>query len=324
MDIGTDSSGSTHIPVLLDEVILGLNIQPGARMIDGTLGGGGHTEAMLKQSAPHGRLLGIDADLAAIERVQKRLSHQVSNGRLQLVHAYFEEMPTVARQHGFDPVNAILLDLGVSSFQIDSAERGFSFQQEGPLDMRFDLSTPVTAADIVNQWGEGELADLIYEFGEERQSRRIARAIVRERPFSTTTGLANVVERALGGRRGSRIHPATRTFQALRVAVNRELEQLTEILPACLALLAPGGRLAVISFHSLEDRIVKRWMQAQAQTIVPDPLHPMGGVERTPTGRIITRKPITASAREVSQNPRSRSAKLRIIECLSMESSANT
>lgn len=316
MNSGHSSSGSVHIPVLLTEVVAELQIQPGARIIDGTVGGGGHTEAMLAQSAPNGQLLGLDADWAAIERVQKRLAPEVANGRLQLVHAYFEQMPTVARQHGFEAVDAILLDLGVSSFQIDSAERGFSFQQDGPLDMRFDLTASTTAADIVNHWDERALADLIYEYGEERQSRRIARAIVRERPFATTAELANVVERALGGRRGSRIHPATRTFQALRIGVNRELEQLAHVLPACLALLAVGGRLAVISFHSLEDRIVKRWMQAEAQTYTPDPLHPMGGTERTPTGRIITRKPIEASAQEVAQNPRSRSAKLRVIERL--------
>lgn len=313
---GDSSSGQQHIPVLLQDVMIGLNIQPGARMIDGTVGGGGHTAAMLAQSAPDGRLLGLDADLAAIERVQRRLAAEVANGRLQLIHAYFEQLPAIARQHGFDPVDAILLDLGVSSFQIDTAERGFSFQQDGPLDMRFDLSASTTAADIVNQWDERELADLIYEYGEERQSRRIARAIVRGRPFSATAELAAVVERALGGRRGSRIHPATRTFQALRIAVNRELEQLTQVLPACLELLSVGGRLAVISFHSLEDRIVKRWMQAEAQTFTPDSLHPMGGTERTPSGRIITRKPIEAAADEVNQNPRSRSAKLRIIERL--------
>lgn len=242
----------------------------------------------------------------------------MASGRLQLVHAFFEDVAVVARQRGFEQVDAILLDLGVSSFQIDMAERGFSFQQEGPLDMRFDLGARTTAAHIVNQWDERELADLIFELGEERQSRRIARAIVRERPFSTTTELAAVVERALGGRRGSRIHPATRTFQALRIAVNRELEQLTQILPTCLELLAPNGRLAIISFHSLEDRIVKRWMQSQAQTFVPDPLHPMGGIEQRAKGRIITKKPIEASDAEVNQNPRSRSAKLRIIERLSM------
>ncbi|MEZ4656812.1 MAG: 16S rRNA (cytosine(1402)-N(4))-methyltransferase RsmH [Caldilineaceae bacterium] len=314
---GSDSSSDQqHVPVLLNEVVTGLNIQPGARMIDGTVGGGGHAAAMLAQSAPDGRLLGLDADLAAIERVQRRLAKEVTEGRLQLVHAYFENMPAIARQHGFDPVDAILLDLGVSSFQIDTAARGFSFQQDGPLDMRFDLSAPTTAADIVNQWDERELADLIYEYGEDRQSRRIAKAIIHGRPFAATAELAAVVERAVGGRRGSRIHPATRTFQALRIAVNRELEQLTQILPACLELLTVSGRLAVISFHSLEDRIVKRWMQAEAQSFTPDPLHPMGGAERTPSGRIITRKPIEATAAEVSQNPRSRSAKLRIIERL--------
>ncbi|MCB0058526.1 MAG: 16S rRNA (cytosine(1402)-N(4))-methyltransferase RsmH, partial [Caldilineaceae bacterium] len=199
---------------------------------------------------------------------------------------------------------------------IDSAERGFSFQQDGPLDMRFDLTAATTAADIVNHWDEQALADLIYEYGEERQSRRIARAIVRERPFATTAELANVVERALGGRRGSRIHPATRTFQALRIVVNQELQQLEEALPQALRLLKPGGRLAVISFHSLEDRIVKQWMQNEARSYVPDPTRLHGGFDRQPTLRILTKKPAVAGEDEVSRNPRSRSAKLRVAEKL--------
>jgi 16S rRNA (cytosine1402-N4)-methyltransferase len=188
--------------------------------------------------------------------------------------------------------------------------------QPGPLDMRFDPDRPTSAADLVNTLKEDELADLIFRYGEERRSRRIARYLVRERPITTTAQLAQIVERAVGGRRGERIHPATRTFQALRIAVNQELDQLEAALPQMLHLLRPGGRLAVISFHSLEDRLVKQWMQAEARDFVQDRHHPFGGVAHTPTLRLITPKPITPSAAEIARNPRSRSAKLRIAERL--------
>jgi len=188
--------------------------------------------------------------------------------------------------------------------------------QPGPLDMRFDPEQSPSAADIVNEYTERELADLIFQFGEERHSRRIARYLVQNRPITTTEELAELVTRAVGGRRGERIHPATRTFQALRIAVNRELEQLTTVLPQALSLLRPGGRLAVISFHSLEDRIVKQWSQAEAAAYVQDRMHPRGGYERTPTLRLVTPKPVTPSLREMERNPRSRSAKLRIVERL--------
>jgi 16S rRNA (cytosine1402-N4)-methyltransferase len=187
---------------------------------------------------------------------------------------------------------------------------------DGPLDMRFDPQATLSAADIVNEWDERSLADLLYRYGEETQSRRIARYLVQHRPLRTTTELAAAIERAVGGRRGSRIHPATRSFQALRIAVNRELEQLEQVLPQALQVLAPGGRLAIISFHSLEDRIVKHWMQEQARSYVPDPRLPQGGYEQAPTLRLVTRKPIEAGEAEVAQNPRSRSAKLRIAEKL--------
>jgi 16S rRNA (cytosine1402-N4)-methyltransferase len=214
-------------------------------------------------------------------------------------------------------VAGILLDLGVSSFQLETPARGFAMLLDGPLDMRFDPQATLTAADIVNTWDERSLADLIYRYGEESHSRRIARCLVQRRPFSTTIELAAAVERAVGGRKGSRTHPATRTFQALRIAVNRELEQLEHVLPQCLQVLAPGGRLAVISFHSLEDRIVKHWMQQEARSYVPDPTLPQGGYPRQPALAVITRKPIEAGAAETAQNPRSRSAKLRIAEKLS-------
>lgn len=316
MPVVSDPAGAQHIPVLLPEVLDGLQVRPGAWIVDCTAGGGGHTAAMLEQSAPDGRLLALDADPAAIARVTQRLEDEVANGRLVLVQASFEQLERVVGDHGFVPVDGILLDLGVSSFQLETPERGFSLMAGGPLDMRFDPAASTSAADIVNAWDERELADLIYRYGEEKQSRRIARYLVQHRPFVTTTELANAIERAVGGRKGSRIHPATRTFQALRIAVNRELDQLEQVLPQCLRVLKPGGRLAVISFHSLEDRIVKHWMQQEARVYVPDPARLEGGYSRQPTVRVITRKPVEAGAAEVAQNPRSRSAKLRIAEKL--------
>lgn len=304
---------SQHIPVLLSEVTIGLQLQPGDLAIDATLGGGGHTEHLLKAIAPTGKVLGLDADPEAIERVKNRFRSEIQTGHFLPVHARFEELAQVAQRLSFTDVNGILLDLGVSSFQLDEADRGFSFQQDGPLDMRMDPTQGNSAADLVNQMAEDELADIIYIYGEDRLSRRIARAIVQNRPFVTTRQLAQVVERAIG-RRGERIHPATRTFQALRIVVNRELEQIEYVLPQALQLLRPGGRLAVISFHSLEDRIVKRWMQAEASDFQADPTNIYGGYEVVPRLRIINRKPLEATTEEVHVNPRSRSAKLRIAE----------
>lgn len=311
-----DPGGLGHIPVLLEEVISGLAVQPGGQYIDGTVGGGGHTAAILEKSAPDGRVLGMDADPAAIQRVGERLRAAVQTGRLILVQSPFEQMEAVAHEHGLDQVDGILLDLGLSSFQLGTPERGFAFAEDGPLDMRFDPSRGESAADILNHWSEEEIADLIYRYGEERRSRRIARAIVSRRPITRTRQLADIVAQAVGGRRGQRIHPATRTFQALRIAVNDELGQLERVLPQALRLLKPGGRLAVISFHSLEDRIVKQWMRQAAQTRIPDPATPTGFRTQTPSLRIITRRPITADEDEVARNPRSRSAKLRIAEKL--------
>lgn len=314
--VAPDPAGAEHLPVLLREVIQGLQLGPGATSIDGTLGGGGHTAALLEASAPDGRLLALDADPAAIRRVSERLAAAVASGRLRLVQANFVEMTAVAQAQGFSSVDAILLDLGVSSFQLETAARGFSFLQDGPLDMRFDPDSGPSAADIVNTWDERELADMIYRYGEERRSRRIAAYLVRHRPFETTAQLAVAVEKAVGGRRGERLHPATRTFQALRIAVNRELEHLEEVLPQCRQLLRRGGRLAVISFHSLEDRIVKHWMQAGAQDFQRDPHHLYGGYPVEPALRIVTRKPTVPGKEETERNPRSRSAKLRIAERL--------
>lgn len=302
---------SQHIPVLLNEVMAGLYLLPGDLAIDATFGGGGHTAKILEAVAPNGRVLALDADPEAIERGIKNFQTAVESKLLRIVYTRFENITEVAEQAGFTQVSGVLLDLGVSSFQLDEKERGFSFQQDGPLDMRMDPLHGNSAADIVNEWDEKELADTIYIYGEDRLSRRIAKAIVQNRPFETTGQLARVIEKSVG-RRGERIHPATRTFQALRIVVNRELEQLEAVLPQCLELLQAGGRLAVISFHSLEDRIVKRWMQAEASDFQPDPMNIYGGTAREPRLKIITRKPIEASAEEIENNPRSRSAKLRI------------
>jgi 16S rRNA (cytosine1402-N4)-methyltransferase len=271
----------------------------------------------LDASAPDGRLLALDADPAAIRRVSERLAGPLAAQRLLLVQAPFEHLAQIVQDLGAGPVAGVLLDLGVSSFQLETPERGFAMLLDGPLDMRFDPDATLSAADIVNQWDERSLADVLYRYGEETQSRRIARYLVQRRPFSTTIELAAAIERAVGGRKGSRIHPATRSFQALRIAVNRELEQLEHVLPQCLQVLSPGGRLAVISFHSLEDRIVKHWMLQEARIFVPDRSLPQGGYDRKPALAVVTRKPIEAGEAEIAQNPRSRSAKLRIAEKLS-------
>lgn len=303
-----------HVPVLMREVLEALNLRPGQWFIDGTIGTGGHAQAILEATAPDGRLLGLDADPFALEVARQRL--RIYRDRVYLVHANFVDLAEVARNCGFFPVHGVLLDLGVSSLQLDTAKRGFSFQTEGPLDMRYDPHSPVTAYTLVNNLTEEELAELLYRFSEERRSRAIARAIRAARPITTTTQLAEVITRAVGGRRGTRLHPATRTFQALRIAVNNELEALTRVLPLAVSVLAPGGRLAVISFHSLEDRIVKGFFAREAKDcICPPTSYPMQCTcGHRATLRIITRKPIVASSEEIKTNVRARSAKLRVAE----------
>jgi len=303
-----------HIPVLLDEVLEGLSPLSGQRLIDGTLGAGGHTEAILKAVAPHGRVLALDADPSALEIARRRLA--AYGDRVRFVNANFAQLAAVARDLDFFPVHGILLDLGLSSMQLDAVERGFSFQSAGPLDMRYDPNSPTTAADLVNNLAQDELADLIYRFGEERRSRTIARAIVAARPLQTTHQLAEVVARAVGGRRGDRLHPATRTFQALRIAVNDELDTLRTALPAAMSVLAPGGRLAVISFHSLEDRIVKEFFRRESRDCICPPEQPVCTCGHRATLHIITPKPITVTSAEAALNPRARSAKLRVAESM--------
>ncbi|MDQ5850924.1 MAG: 16S rRNA (cytosine(1402)-N(4))-methyltransferase RsmH [Chloroflexota bacterium] len=323
----------THTPVLLAEAIDGLAVRPGASYIDGTLGGGGHTSALLAAGAGH--VLAIDRDPAALEAA--RAKFQGEQARVTLVQGNFRDIGEIARAHGLEQVAGVLLDIGVSSHQLDAPERGFSFGSEASLDMRMDSTSGPTAADLVNSLPEDELADLIYRFGEERASRRIARRIVEQRqraPITSTRELAELVKRAFGGKH-DRIHPATRTFQALRIAVNDELDALEAALPAATALLEPGGRLAVITFHSLEDRIVKQFIQRETALCLLPPRtfaeacphlveHGMGpraciylhdrDCDYAPRLRPVTTKPVTPSAAEIAANPRSRSAKLRLAE----------
>ena len=299
---------------MLAEAIDGLAVGPGADCIDGTLGGAGHAEALLQASSPTGRLLGLDVDPEAIERGRERLAQ--FGERVVLVQTSFREIEAQAARHRFKGVRAILLDLGISSYQL-APERGFSFLAAGPLDMRLDPKASITAAEIVNEWPAEALADVIYRYGEEPRSRRIARAIVSARPLNTTTELAAVVARAVGGRpTDRRIHPATRVFQALRIEVNDELGTLEAALPQIVRMLGPGGRFAVIAFHSLEDRIVKRFIQQESRDCICPSVQSTCTCGHQATIKALTRKPIQASEAEVRRNPRSRSAKLRIAERL--------
>jgi 16S rRNA (cytosine1402-N4)-methyltransferase len=272
------------------------------------VGGGGHACGILAASAPDGELLGIDADPMAVASAGERLAE--FGKRVTLVRGNFADVEEIALEHGFDSVDGILLDLGLSSLQLEAAGRGFSFQLDGPLDMRFTSSQTTTAADLVNSLPMEALAGILSRYGEEPQARRIARSIVAERPINTTRELAALVERTVG-RRG-RLHPATRAFQALRMAVNEELECLAEALPQALRLLVPGGRLAITSFHSLEDRLVKEFFRNEARDCLCPPEVPVCTCDHRATLGIVTKKPIRPSAEEVAANPRSRSAKLRI------------
>ncbi|MGC9335744.1 MAG: 16S rRNA (cytosine(1402)-N(4))-methyltransferase RsmH [Anaerolineae bacterium] len=299
-----------HVPVLLTEVLAGLAVQPGGFYIDATLGAGGHAAGILRASAPDGRLLGLDADPEAVSFARQRL--RAFGERATLGVGNFRHLSIVAARQGLTQVDGILMDLGLSSRQLADAERGFSFSQEGPLDMRMDPSSGPTAAELVNSLGETELAEILWKYGEERYSRRIARAIVARRPVTTTGHLADLVAQTIGHR--EKIHPATRTFQALRIAVNDELTALAEALPQARDLLRPGGRLAVIAFHSLEDRLVKRFYQRESRDCVCPPEAPFCVCGHQATLEVITRKPIRPSDAEVAENPRSRSARLRVAE----------
>ena len=327
---------SGHIPVLLEEVLKYLQPRTGGQYVDGTLGGGGHTEAILERSAPNGRVLGIDTDAQALERVGKRLSSMVEQRRLALVRGNFAELARIVQDEAdfVSSVDGILLDLGFSSYQMDDPQRGFSFSADGPLDMRLDQSQELSAAELVNNASEEELANIFWRYGEERRSRQIARRIIRERargPITSTAQLAKLAAAGVPFKPGT-IHPATRVFQALRIAVNGELEKLEAVLPQMLDILSAasakryteasevgagaGGRMVVISFHSLEDRLVKVFMRREASDCICPPGTPVCICGHKARLRILTHKPVTASEREVQANPRARSAKLRAAEII--------
>lgn len=303
-----------HEPVMPREVLAALAVRPGGRYVDCTLDGGGHAEAILEAAAPGGSLIGIDADPEALALARDRL--KPFGAVFVAVEANFRDVETVCRERDFAPVNGILFDLGLSSHQLASQRRGFSFRIESPLDMRFAPNQDTTASYWVNEAQENELVDLLWRFGEERESRRIARAIVRGRPLATTTELAKAVEQAVGRRPGSQTHPATKTFQALRIAVNQELAILAEALPRAHGLLGFGSRLVVISYHSLEDRIVKQYIARESRDCVCPPRQPVCNCGHKATLRPVTRGAVTPSREEVEANPRSRSAKLRAAELL--------
>jgi 16S rRNA (cytosine1402-N4)-methyltransferase len=307
-----------HLPVLAEEVLTMLAPAPGSLQIDATVGGGGHTERILEATSPDGRVLGLDADPAAIRRVARRLGERYGD-RLVLRQANFRDLARVAPESGFEPVDGCLFDLGLSSYQLADAERGFGIRTGGPLDMRFDPSRGVPASELLATLGETELMALFRTYGEEPFAGRIARAIVRARPaapIATAEALAELVEGVapprLRGRR--RIHPATRVFQALRIAVNAELDALESGLRAAVDLLRPGGRLVVLSYHSLEDRIVKQFIQAERRGCICPPELPACVCGRQPRLRLISRPSVAPTSDEIATNPRARSARLRAAE----------
>jgi 16S rRNA (cytosine1402-N4)-methyltransferase len=300
-----------HQPVLYHEVLKALKPIPGRVYLDGTLGAGGHAYGILIASAPDGRLLGLDVDPEALAIARQRLF--AFRDRTVIQQASYHAAPEILRELGWPPVQGILLDLGVSSMQVDQPERGFSFMAEGPLDMRFNQEAGQSAGDLVNTLSEPEIADILWKFGEERFSRRIARAILKARPIRSTLDLAKVIKEAVPDYSGH-IHPATRTFQALRIATNQELETVAAALPVLMGTLAPGGRLAIISFHSLEDRIVKQFFRRESKDCICPPEQPICTCEHVATLNVITRKPVMASAEEVHKNPRASSARLRVAE----------
>jgi 16S rRNA (cytosine1402-N4)-methyltransferase len=315
-----------HIPVMLEEVLNFLQPKANGYYVDGTLGGGGHAGALLEQSNPGGRVLGIDSDVQALERVKGRFAEAVQNGRLVLVHGNFAELARIVDEAGFvSPVDGVLLDLGFSSYQMDDPGRGLSFSADGPLDMRLDQSQELTAADLINNASEQELADIFWRYGDETRSRQVAWRIVRERarsPITRTSQLARLASAGVPYKPGM-IHPATRVFQALRIAVNSELEHLEAALPQIVEVLrrektgdigGDGGRMVIISFHSLEDRLVKGFMRREAVDCICPPGIPVCVCNHKASLRILTPKPVTPTKQEVLDNPRARSAKLRAAE----------
>ena len=312
--VASDPGGNfPHQPVLYHEILAYIAPDPDGIYLDGTLGAGGHAEGILKASAPRGRLLGLDLDPEALAIARQRLFD--FQERAVIRQASYRSADEVLAEIGWSKVDGIVLDLGVSSMQIDRPGRGFSFLGEGPLDMRFNPDSGRNAADLVNTLSEEELANLIYQYGEERFSRRIARAIVAARPVTTTQDLAAIIKKAVPGYE-SHIHPATRTFQALRIATNKELETLSAALPRLVDCLAPSGRIAIISFHSLEDRIVKQFFKRESRDCICPPEQPVCTCGHTASLKVLTKRPVRATEIEIQQNSRSRSAKLRVAERL--------
>jgi 16S rRNA (cytosine1402-N4)-methyltransferase len=313
MAFGGQGPDTGHRPVLLRETIEALATARGGLFVDCTVGLGGHSEAILQASSDT-QVLGIDRDEEALEQARKRLAE--FGGRIRLVHADFRELTRVLAIAKVDSARGILADLGVSSWQLDSPSRGFSFRHQAPLDMRMDASGGETAAELLGRLSEVDIARIIFEFGEERRSRRIARLIVERResgrPIETTEDLARLVERAVGKSKSRRIHPATRTFQALRIAVNRELERLDQFTADAVDALEPDGRLAIISFHSLEDRIIKRTFLKLSGRCQCPPRAPQCICGTRKAVEILTRRPIVSGEIEIAENPRARSAKLRV------------
>ena len=306
-----------HRPVLYQEIIHFLSPHRGGYYIDATLGAGGHAWGILEASAPDGRLLGMDVDPQALQLAHEKLSDFGS--RAILVRASYTSLAEQMAALEWTAVDGIVLDLGVSSMQLDTPQRGFSFQVDAPLDMRFDPDNPVRAGDLVNNLSEDELADVLFRYGEERRARRVARSIVAARPLETTRQLAQVVAQATSAGRPN-MHPATRTFQALRIAVNGELEALERTLPQAVSALEPQGRLAVISFHSLEDRIVKHYFRQESQDCICPPRQPVCTCGHRAVIRLVTKRPVQPADSEVKENPRSRSARLRVAEKLTLMS----
>jgi len=302
-----------HQPVLYQEIINALQPRDGGFYIDGTVGAGGHAAGILGASAPSGKLLGFDLDPGALILAGERLLD--FGERVTLVRTSYIQMAAQIKALGWGAVDGIVLDLGLSSMQLDTPERGFSFRKDAPLDMRFDPDGEQRAADLVNSLSEKELADLIYRYGEEHRSRRIARAIVSARPINSTLALAKVVAGS-SGKGYQRIHPATRTFQALRIATNQELDAVQAVLPIAIQALAPGGRLSVIAFHSLEDRLVKTYFRQESKDCICPPRQPICTCDHKAVLRLISRKPIRPGEEEISTNPRARSARLRVAEKL--------
>ena len=303
------SSQSPHHPVLYQEIIDALSPRSPGKYIDGTVGAGGHAWGILHASSPNGQLLGLDKDKAALKLATTRLAE--FEHRVKLVHASYVELLEVMKQVGWHSVDGVLLDLGLSSMQLDQPARGFSFRADGPLDMRFDTDQPVDAAELVNTLPEKDLAEIIWTYGEDRNANRIARAILQNRPVSTTKQLADLIEAAVRGPRG-RIHPATKTFQALRMAVNEELKAVETVLPRILEALTPGGMMAVISFHSLEDRLVKQFIKRESRDCICPPEQPICTCGHKAQLKAVDSHAIVPKDAETAENPRARSAKLRL------------